>query len=152
MNRFLRVRSDGLVVGTVNSNVAPSDTDSHFYVPYQQEFQLPHPLSKKVHVWRNRLVEVDAPTSPDATWDSKSMCWVDNRAVAEVIESTLSKVRSKRNELLADSDWTQMPDSPLNDTQRTAWQQYRQQLRDITDEYPEPTSLDDIQWPTPPSV
>jgi hypothetical protein len=41
-----------------------------------------------------------------------------------------SGMRHDRNRLLAESDWTQMPDSPLTDDQRAAWATYRQALRD----------------------
>jgi hypothetical protein len=39
-------------------------------------------------------------------------------------------MRQIRANLLAASDWTQMPDSPLTDEQRAAWATYRQALRD----------------------
>jgi hypothetical protein len=42
----------------------------------------------------------------------------------------MDNVRSYRNQLLAESDWTQIADSPLSDTQRLVWRVYRQQLRD----------------------
>jgi len=41
------------------------------------------------------------------------------------------EVIDKRNRKLKDSDWTQMPDSPLTDSKKTEWATYRQQLRDI---------------------
>ena len=41
-------------------------------------------------------------------------------------------VRDQRNRLLAESDWTQMADSPLTDEEKSAWATYRQALRDIT--------------------
>jgi hypothetical protein len=40
--------------------------------------------------------------------------------------------REKRNQLLADSDWTQFNDSPLTGDVKTSWATYRQTLRDIT--------------------
>lgn len=40
--------------------------------------------------------------------------------------------RSIRNELLINSDWTQLPDAPLTAEQKQQWANYRQQLRDIT--------------------
>lgn len=40
------------------------------------------------------------------------------------------QMRTKRDGLLAASDWTQMPDVPLTDEQRAAWATYRQALRD----------------------
>jgi len=39
-------------------------------------------------------------------------------------------MRQIRDNLLAASDWTQMPDAPLTDEQRAAWATYRQALRD----------------------
>ena len=40
-------------------------------------------------------------------------------------------MRNHRNRLLAESDWSQMADSPLSDAQRQAWATYRQALRDF---------------------
>ena len=54
------------------------------------------------------------------------------------IEISAIEIRSKRDQLLTASDWTQMPDSPLSQEQKTKWTQYRQYLRDIPqqDEFP----------------
>ena len=53
-------------------------------------------------------------------------------------------VRSKRESLLASSDWTQLPDSPV---EKAAWATYRQSLRDITSQATFPT---EVTWPTKP--
>jgi len=58
--------------------------------------------------------------------------------------------REARNKLLAESDWTQMPDSPLTDAQKTSWVTYRQSLRDLSDHENWPFLLD-TDWPTKPS-
>ena len=57
--------------------------------------------------------------------------------------------RTKRDQLLTDSDWTQMNDSPLTNELKTAWATYRQELRDVTslDEWP---NLTDEDWPVAP--
>ena len=54
------------------------------------------------------------------------------------------KVRFERDEFLASSDWTQLPD--VSNVDKTAWATYRQQLRDIT------TQADpfNITWPSTP--
>jgi hypothetical protein len=39
--------------------------------------------------------------------------------------------RGYRNQLLTESDWTQLLDSPLSPTEREAWVAYRKALRDI---------------------
>ena len=56
-------------------------------------------------------------------------------------------VRSVRSELLILSDWTQMPDSPLDDSTKASWATYRTGLRDISTQAGFPTN---ITWPTAP--
>jgi len=55
------------------------------------------------------------------------------------------RLRNKRNEMLAETDWTQAEDIPQ--AIRDNWKPYRQSLRDITDTY---SSLNDVVWPTKP--
>lgn len=58
----------------------------------------------------------------------------------------LENLRTTRNILLTESDWTQVEDSPLSEEKKTEWKSYRQALRDLTD-------LDDfttIAWPSKP--
>ena len=47
------------------------------------------------------------------------------------LQHTIS-LRKQRDELLAESDWTQAIDSPLSESKKVKWQTYRQALRDIT--------------------
>ena len=63
-------------------------------------------------------------------------------------EEWAMSLRAERNRLLANSDWTQMPDSPLTDEQRKAWATYRQQLRDAPDTW---TVGPEWDAPEPPS-
>ena len=53
--------------------------------------------------------------------------------------------RLVRNDLLAMSDWTQLPDVALTTAKVAEWVTYRQALRDL-DWRTEP-----IPWPTPPA-
>lgn len=53
-------------------------------------------------------------------------------------------IRSKRNRLLDESDFTQMPDWPGN---KTAWATYRQTLRDIPQTY---STTAEVIWPEKP--
>ncbi len=57
--------------------------------------------------------------------------------------------RTTRNKLLADTDWTQMNDSPLTNEEKTAWATYRQELRDMSDLDTWPNIADD-DWPVAP--
>ena len=62
-------------------------------------------------------------------------------------EEIASQVRSDRNFLLAESDWTQMPDSALSDSKKKEWIAYRKSLRDIPSQSGFPKT---ITWPTMP--
>ena len=63
----------------------------------------------------------------------------------------MQELRSIRDDYLKESDWTQMPDSPLTATQKTAWADYRQALRDLPQNVGEITSLEEVVWPIPPN-
>jgi hypothetical protein len=56
--------------------------------------------------------------------------------------------RAARNQLLAESDWTQMADSELSDEKKTEWRTYRKSLRDLPATYTDPFS---VTWPTKPA-
>jgi len=60
-------------------------------------------------------------------------------------------IRSQRDNLLLESDWTQVNDSPLTETKKTEWANYRQLLRDLPSNYTINTNLDDVVFPTPPA-
>lgn len=74
--------------------------------------------------------------------------WIVTDATTEQIaERTTNKateVRSERNKKLADSDWTQVADAPVD---KTVWAAYRQQLRDISSQSGFPW---EITWPQEP--
>jgi hypothetical protein len=59
-------------------------------------------------------------------------------------EQKWEQIKLWRNAQLAASDWTQLPDAP---TDKTAWAEYRQALRDL----PSQGGLaDDAEFPTAP--
>ena len=91
----------------------------------------------------------------------------DYRAARETIDTTFeasiqaamldednqwAAVRAYRNSLLAACDCTQIPDVPLDDEQRKAWQTYRQALRDIPQQLGDgkPANPDEVVWPEKP--
>ena len=55
--------------------------------------------------------------------DAEEKAWLDGKA-----ERHLLKLRSVRNELLAETDYMALGDVTMSD----AWKKYRQELRDIT--------------------
>jgi hypothetical protein len=63
-------------------------------------------------------------------------------------EELILKIAAKRNDLLSKSDWTILPDAPFTQEQQNSWREYRQALRDITEQegYPET-----VVFPEPPT-
>ena len=62
----------------------------------------------------------------------------------------LEKLREKRNDLLVESDWTVLPDSPIAD--KTVWQNYRAELRDLTNGLTTVEQVEAVTWPTKPGA
>jgi hypothetical protein len=75
------------------------------------------------------------PELIEGIWTQK---WTIVDATQEEIDQRLfakwQEVRDERGGRLNSSDWTQLPDSPLTEEQKNAWRQYRQELRDITNQ------------------
>ena len=69
---------------------------------------------------------------------------------AEKTEAAMAELQRIRQSLLGDSDWTQLPDSPFTAEQRSEWQMYRQELRDLPEDFAHVTSIDDVVFPDPP--
>ena len=109
------------------------------------------------------------PTSPFGITDDdySTIQWMDsgnslptidviNAKIAELdAAEPMRLLREERFRLLAECDWTQGADVP--NSIKTAWQTYRQQLRDLPasaspklDEFYE-LDLSSVTWPTEPS-
>ena len=105
------------------------------------------------------IESVKPETFADATevWDSESfdiesdkVIWtlIKRDKTAEELQAEADQKaelwRIERNARLAESDWTQVADAPVD---KAAWATYRQALRDITTQDGFPGS---IEWPTQP--
>ena len=55
-----------------------------------------------------------------------------------------AQIRAQRNKLLLETDWTQIQDNQLSQSERESWATYRQQLRDIPEQAGFPKS---VEWP-----
>jgi hypothetical protein len=67
---------------------------------------------------------------------------------AQIVDARArSLARQQRNALIANSDWTMLPDAPLTSAQKIAWSSYRQALRDISSQTGFPAVID---WPVQP--
>ena len=112
---FEHQRSDG------ESIVEGQYSDSEFYFVNNQPIQIP------------------SKPNDYSYFDFDLKQWVSD------VESLKRKIRTERNKLLSNSDWTQLQDVYLNN--RDQWLEYRQSLRDITNQQSFPF---DVVWPQKP--
>ena len=93
----------------------------------------------------NKMVDgqlVEMTDEEQADFDARTTAWnndAPNRRMAEL--------RSKRDLLLAETDWMANSDVTMSD----AWATYRQALRDITTQTPSDDALSNITFPTKPT-
>ena len=66
------------------------------------------------------------------------------------LDRAFKKLREKRNNLLQECDWTDLPNAVLLDEKKTEWQTYRTNLRDITNGIDTVEKANNITWPTKP--
>jgi hypothetical protein len=69
------------------------------------------------------------------------------QADADALASSWDRLRRERNALLVSSDWTQAADSPLTDEAKTEWATYRETLRNLPSNTPDPANP---TWPDEP--
>ena len=86
----------------------------------------------------------------EGVFDVEKYKIIDGKAVEQTIDFWIA-VRIERNNLLSESDWTQMSDSPLSDSKKTEWATYRQSLRDLPTTNSSASSYDDVIFPSKPS-
>ena len=67
---------------------------------------------------------------------------------AGAFDRAINNLRAKRNALLSASDWTILPDSPVQD--KYVWQSYRQSLRDLTEGLSTVEQVNSIVFPIKP--
>lgn len=118
----------------------PEDAIQHRI--HEGEDYLEEHISNDYYINVETKQPVKIPEKPseyhEFNFDSKQ--WIDQRTS----ESEWNIVRFKRNTLMVQCDWTQLPDVPLST--KEAWATYRQSLRDITQQ----ADPFNITWPTPP--
>lgn len=102
-------------------------------------------FSPQPDIATNQVLTEDAPifSETDQRW---TQVWIARDKTTEEIDSEMAakaaEIRSTRDHLLAESDWTQVADSPVD---KAAWALYRQALRDISSQDGFPWT---VIWPT----
>ena len=86
-------------------------------------------------------IKVDLTAEEIAQRQQDKIAW-NNGA----FDRAMADLRSKRDRLLSSCDWVMMSDSPIAD--KTAWETYRQALRDITNGL---TTVEDVNAVTFPA-
>lgn len=106
-----------------------------------------YPLKQidRPQVDHTKNVDEGVPIQIDGTW---TQVWditdATSEQVAERTDERAQSVRSERNQKLANCDWTQLSDAPVD---ATVWASYRQELRDISSQ---PGFPWEITWPVEP--
>ena len=90
---------------------------------------------------------------PLYAWDGSVVIPRSSASIAadtsQAMLPTESEVRSTRDRLLAETDWTQVLDAPIDTETREAYRVYRQALRDVPEQEDFPTV---VVWPELPAV
>jgi len=131
-----RVKDDEVVAVGVPANLADTSLDRLYLIGWRH-------LAGKTKPLDGKRYEYGPPYSYSTEEDCVYGTW------NEVPESFFTEqkaefVRSERDDLLKQSDWTQVADAPVD---AEAWAVYRQALRDVPQQsgFPE-----EINWPEAP--
>ena len=68
------------------------------------------------------------------------------------LKNGYDELRIYRDDELKTSDWTQVPDGPLDSTTKAAWATYREKLRDLPGNAKAPFWFDESDWPIAPGA
>ena len=98
----------------------------------------------KVEVRKGQTVRIPYTDAEEIARDAEEKEWNDG-----AFDRALDDLRTTRNKLLVESDWTQSRDVTLSND--NDWKTYRQSLRDITKDLTTVDDVDKVTWPTKPS-
>jgi len=101
------------------------------------------------HDRATQKVEEGTPAVVDGVWQQTwTVVGLSAEELQQIDDIKASRVRTERDMLLANSDWTVLTDSPLTTAKKTEWKTYRTALRNITAAEGFPHTM---EWPTEPS-
>lgn len=83
---------------------------------------------------------------PTYLWNPRQGGWIDTRTQEEIVQQQWDLIKRQQKQILNNTDWLVIRAIDTNTTIPADWQQYRQQIRDITNQQ-DPFN---IQWPVPP--
>jgi hypothetical protein len=77
--------------------------------------------------------------------DAEEKVWRDG-----AFDRAIVGLREKRNALLAETDWTQIPDSAFTNEKSAEWKLYRQKLRNLPAGLDTVDKVNAVTWPEKP--
>ena len=78
--------------------------------------------------WNGKWIKKPKKESEFHMWNATGKLWQLDE------DSLIIASKGKRNIMLQQSDWTQLPDVSLTEDQKNAWRKYRESLRNMTNE------------------
>jgi hypothetical protein len=100
--------------------------------------------------WNETVVE-DMPVYEGGKWIQKwKILPIDKEERQKRLDNELKNIKSIRNKLLADCDWTQLPDADLSGKKKAEWSEYRKQLRDLPNKSSVIKNPFSVKWPKVP--
>ena len=91
-------------------------------------------------------IQVPFTAEEEAQRDAEEQAWLEG-----AFDRAIADLRQRRNGLLSSSDWTQLPDTTLTTAEKTAWMNYRTELRNITNGLTTVEEVNSVAFPTKPA-
>jgi hypothetical protein len=132
----------------------PGEQIISWYDNHDQLFQdyhsknLPHPSRFPSVVDTELKMMVDLPATLQTAKDYFIVIETKKNDNLERIRNRLVQIRTERDQLLAETDWLMVVDSPASDDCVESYKEYRQLLRELPEHI---ADVDSIVWPTKPA-
>lgn len=128
-------------------HIRSENPDTSFPVIFEPpaDYKMVLSTDRPAHDVNTQGVREASPSCVNGEWYQVWEVYALDASTLAANESNKGRaVRANRNRLLAECDWTQVADAPVN---QPAWAQYRQALRDISSQPGFPYS---VEWPQAP--
>jgi len=96
------------------------------------------------------ILDIDGKSHDPKVYVQSHFIGDDSAKDARILADEWTDIRTERDRLLTESDWTQGNDTPLSDADVAKWKTYRTSLRDLPSDQSSKTKYSDITWPTKP--
>ena len=91
-------------------------------------------------------VQVPFTAEEEAARDAEESAYANG-----AFDRAMADLRQKRDKDLVNSDWTQLGDTTLTNSQKQAWMQFRSELRNITNGLTTVEDVNNLDYPNKPN-